>query len=101
MEQPRELFFPILSIHAEKEDLGENDEKYDDETFIHSLGEVLSHMLAEDFLSGSQGFYVDTVSAEEKYKLNNALYSLYSVLTSCISSQSNLLRNAARHPINK
>lgn len=78
--KPRELFFPLLSIHAEKEDTGENDEKYDDETFIHSLAEVLAHMLAEDFLSGSQGFYLDTVSAKDGYKLNNALYSLYSVL---------------------
>ena len=74
------LFLPILCIHAHKEqEPDEKGEKYDDETFIHALTKQLTHMLGEDYQSGSQGFHVDTVQ-NDRYKLSNALYSLYSSL---------------------
>ncbi len=80
--EPRKLFCPILCIHAESQEPDEKNEKYDDEAFMHSLSKVLSHMLAEDFTSSSQGFYLDTIlgRGNDRYKLGNALYSLYSAL---------------------
>ena len=80
-EKQRNLFFaPIICLHAQKEQaLDEKSDKYDDETFMHSLSKQLAHMLSEDYISGSQGFFLDTVQ-KKNYNLSNALYSLYSSL---------------------
>jgi hypothetical protein len=79
-ENKTTLFTPIICIHANKEqEPDEKGEKYDDETFMHSLSKLLAHMLGEDYMSGSQGFHVDTIQ-NDRYKLGNALYSLYSSL---------------------
>ncbi len=81
-EKKDQVFYPILCIHAEQQEPDEKNEKYNDETFLHSLSKILSHMLAEDYTSSSQGFYLDTVQEQKgnAYKLSNALYSLYSAL---------------------
>ncbi len=79
-EQKTTLFAPVICIHANREqEPDEKGEKYDDETFMHSLSKQLAHMLGEDYMSGSQGFHVDTIQ-NNKYKLGNALYSFYSSL---------------------
>ncbi len=78
-EKRDSVFYPLLCIHAEQQEPDEKNEKYNDETFMHSLTKLLSHMLAEDYASSSQGFYLDTVKGNS-YKLGNALYSLYSAL---------------------
>lgn len=79
LTDPRKLFCPILCLHAEPEDTEEQNERYSDETFMHGLSKMLAHMIAEDYSSGSQGFYLETVN-EKGFKLKNALYSLYSAL---------------------
>ncbi|GHO66851.1 hypothetical protein KSC_057430 [Ktedonobacter sp. SOSP1-52] len=80
IEQKRTLFTPIICIHARAEQApDEKSDKYDDETFMHSLSKQLAHMLGEDYMSGSQGFHIDTIQ-NNVYKLGNALYSLYSTL---------------------
>ncbi len=76
----RKLFLPIVCIHAEQQLPDEKNEKFDDETFIHSLSKILEHMLAEDYTASSQGFYLETVDNTNTYKLKNALYSLYTAL---------------------
>ncbi|GCE15109.1 hypothetical protein [Tengunoibacter tsumagoiensis] len=78
--QAREIFCPLLTIHSEEQLPDEGNEQYTDETFIHSLMKVLSHMLSVDYTSGSQGFYLDTARGEHAFKLKNALHSLYSAL---------------------
>ncbi len=80
-EQQRSLLFaPIICLHAQKEQaVDEKSDKYDDETFMHSLSKQIAHMLGEDYMSASQGFFLDTVQ-KKNYNLNNALYSLYSSL---------------------
>lgn len=80
IEQRNTLFIPIICIHARAEQApDEKGDKHDDETFMHSLSKQLAHMLGEDYLSGSQGFSIDTIQ-NNVYKLGNALYSLYSAL---------------------
>ncbi len=80
VEQKKTLFIPIICIHAKAELASdEKGDKYDDETFMHSLAKQLAHMLGEDYMSGSQGFHIDTIQ-NNIYKLGNALYSLYSAL---------------------
>lgn len=79
-QQRKSLFAPIICIHAHTEQApDEQGDKYNDETFMHSLSKQLAHMLGEDYLSGSQGFNIDTIK-NDKNKLRNALYSLYSAL---------------------
>ncbi|WP_126602045.1 hypothetical protein [Dictyobacter aurantiacus] len=79
-EQHQALFTPLMCIHArEMQAPDEKGDKYDDETFMHSLSKQLAHMLGQDYLSGSQGFHVDTIQ-DSSYKLANGLYSLYSAL---------------------
>jgi len=76
----RKLFLPIVCIHVEKQILDEQNAKFDDEAFMHSLSKVLEHMLAEDYTASSQGFYLETADNTNKYQLKNALYSLYTAL---------------------
>lgn len=89
-EKKDKVFYPLLCIHAEQQEPDEKNEKYNDETFMHSLSKMLSHMLAEDYASSSQGFYLDTVQGNG-YKLGNALYSLYSALPHTFRSKENAL----------
>jgi len=80
--EKRKLFLPILCLHATGKAPDQQDQKLDEETFMHALSKLLSHMLAEDYLSNSQGFHIDTVQGQglNAYKLNSALYSLYTGL---------------------
>ncbi len=80
--EKRKLFFPILCLHAKEKAPDQQDQKLDEETFMHALSKLLSHMLTEDYLSNSQGFYLDTVQGHglNAHKLNSALYSLYTGL---------------------
>ncbi|QBD80738.1 hypothetical protein EPA93_34125 [Ktedonosporobacter rubrisoli] len=79
-DRKSKLFAPIICIHANAEQApDEKGEKYDDESFMHALAKQLAHLLSADYMSGSQGFQLDTVMGNN-YKLGNALYSLYSAL---------------------
>jgi hypothetical protein len=79
LTDPRQLFCPLICLHAEPEDTEEQNGRCNDETFMHGLAKMLAHMIAEDYSSGSQGFYLETIN-EKGFKLKNALYSLYSAL---------------------
>lgn len=76
----RNIFFPIICIHVEKQVPDENNEKLNDDAFMHNFSKVLEHMLAEDYTASSQGFYLDTVDNKNNYQLKNALHSLYTAL---------------------
>ena len=78
----RRLFFPIICLHAKEKAADEQNNKVDDEAFMHALSKVLAHMISEDYTSNSQGFHLSTVqqSGGKAWKLQNALYSLYSAL---------------------
>jgi len=80
--EKRKLFLPILCLHAKDKAADQQNQKLDEETFMHALSKLLSHMLAEDYLSNSQGFHINTVQGQgaNAHKLNSALYSLYTGL---------------------
>jgi hypothetical protein len=97
----RQLFLPILCVHMEQQTPDEKNEKFDDESFMHALSKILEHMLTEDHMASSQGFYFDTVqpkTKEDRYKLGNALYSLYTALPRHfrVSNSSQLIPSAER-----
>jgi len=91
----RKLFFPIVCIHVEKQIPDEQNAKFDDEAFMHSLSKVLEHLLAEDYTASSQGFYLETADNTNKYQLRNALNSLYTALPRIFQRKG---PDAAQHP---
>ena len=50
-----------------------------EEEFMRSLSKTLSHLLSEEHLSNSQGFYIKD-SRTQAYRIGNSLSSLYSIL---------------------
>lgn len=94
---PRNIFFPIVCLHALEKAADDANNKLDDEEFMHSLSKVLAHMLAEDYSANSQGFHLSTVQqvGAGKYKLGSALYSLYSALPRTFQFNESPQANAA------
>jgi hypothetical protein len=68
----QKLFVPILRLH-----LNDKQDPSPEETFMRMSFLVLSHLLNEEHQSSSQGFHIENIN---KYKINNGLSSLYSVL---------------------
>lgn len=98
IEQGKTLFTPVICIHARVEQASdEKGDKYDDETFMHSLSKQLAHMLGQDYMSGSQGFHIDTIQNNIN-KLGNALYSLYSALPHTFKLQAPATGDASSTP---
>lgn len=84
-ERKRRLFVPLVLLHIHQE--AEEGDFSDEGSIIHSLSKVLSHMLAGEYLSNSQGFYVEDLAelvknpqSNVRFKLANGLSSLYSAL---------------------
>ena len=106
-DDPRKLFFPIVCLHALEKAADESNKKLDDEDFVHALSKVLTHMLAEDYTANSQGFHLSTVRQEGmgRYKLDSALYSLYSALPRAFqlskTSREDLTNSPARYQLDK
>lgn len=96
----RKLFFPLICLHALEKSAEEQNRKFDDEEFMHALSKVLAHMLAEDYTASSQGFHLSTVQGKgnDSYKLQNALYSLYSALPRQFRLTSNSTVSAPAQP---
>lgn len=76
LEQRRRTFLPIVCLHTKPEAVDSS--QLDLETFLHNFTKVLSHMLSEDYQASSQGLHVQSI--DDRYKLPNALASLYSML---------------------
>lgn len=79
----KRIFLPLALLHTKAEKIDST--QIDTETFIHSYGKVLAHLLAEDYQAGSQGFNLQALGGEKsdnykQYSLPNALSSLYNVL---------------------
>lgn len=77
------IFLPLALLHTKAEKIDST--QIDAETFIHSYGKVLAHLLAEDYQAGSQGFNLQALEGKKsdqykRYSLPNALSSLYNVL---------------------
>jgi len=68
-----EIFVPIVRLH-----LGSAQDSSQAEVFMRSLSKILAHLLSDKHQSNSQGFNV--TRSPEKFRVNNALSSLYSVL---------------------
>jgi hypothetical protein len=84
-EQKQRYFVPLVLLHVHQE--AEEGDFSDEGSSIHSLSKVLSHMLAGEYLSNSQGFYIEDLvevarnpQSSVRFKLANGLSSLYSVL---------------------
>ena len=69
-----ELFIPMMRLHLQAVQ-----NKLPDEEFMRSLSKILSHLLSDRYQANSQGFNLNTLK-DEKYRIPNALSSLYSVL---------------------
>ncbi len=82
-KEPKRVFVPIVLLHVHQKT--EEGDFSDEGSSIHSLSKVLSHILASEYLSNSQGFYIDdldtrTQQSGSRFKLANGLSSLYSTL---------------------
>jgi hypothetical protein len=75
-EQRRRTFLPIVCMHTKPEAVDAS--QLDQESFLHNFTKVLSHMLAEDYQASSQGLNLQ--STNDRFKLPNALASLYNML---------------------
>ena len=69
-----EIFVPIMRLH-----LGSAQDSSQGEELMRSLSKVLSHLLSDKHQSNAQGINIGDKSGE-KYRVANALSSLYSVL---------------------
>lgn len=85
-EQQRRVFLPVVCLHTKPETV--ESDQIDTEAFLHNFSKVLAHMLAEDFQASSQGLDLRTIVQRDKYKLPNALASLYSTLPRLFSTSS-------------
>ena len=83
-EHRRRVFLPIVCLHTKPEAVDTS--QIDTETFLHNFAKVLAHMLSEDYQASSQGLDLRTTVQGDKYKLPNALASLYSTLPRLFSS---------------
>ncbi|WP_392533288.1 hypothetical protein [Nostoc sp. C117] len=66
------LFIPIFRFHSQ--DIQKTTE---DEAFLNSLSKSLAHILRRDCMADAQGINVKTIN---KYKVQNALSSLYALI---------------------
>jgi len=76
-----DVFVPILRLHTTAEDQAERN---DDGDFLKMLSKLLAHMLGIDYLSNAQGYNVNS-RTPDKFRVPNALSSLYSVLPKTFS----------------
>jgi hypothetical protein len=83
-EQQRRVFLPVVCLHTKPEAV--DTDRIDTEAFLHSFSKVLAHMLAEDFQASSQGLDLRTTVQGDRYKLPNALASLYNTLPRLFSA---------------
>lgn len=82
LEEGKRLFFPLIRIHQATK-ATEAEEKRGEEEFLRSLSKTLCHTIREqNVIANAQGLYIDVLRnpSANKYKLSNALSSLYSVL---------------------
>ncbi len=77
-EQQRRVFLPVVCVRTKSEAVDSG--QIDTEAFLHNFSKVLAHMLAEDFQASSQGLDLRTTVQGDRYKLPNALASLYNTL---------------------
>jgi hypothetical protein len=90
-EQRRRVFLPIVCFHTKPEAVDAN--QLDTEAFLHNFSKVLAHMLAEDYQASSQGLDLRTTVQGDRFKLPNALASLYNALPRSFSSQAVRISN--------
>src|SRR5260370_14346052 len=83
-EQQRRVFLPVVCLHTKPEAVDSG--QIDTESFLHNFSKVLAHMLAEDFQASSQGLDLRTTVQGDRYKLPNALASLYNTLPRLFST---------------
>ena len=83
--QRREVFLPIVCLHTKSEAIDSG--QIDTEAFLHNFSKVLAHLLAEDYQASSQGFDLRTTVRGDKFKLPNALASLYNTLPRLFSPE--------------
>ncbi|MBW4424082.1 MAG: hypothetical protein KME50_06380 [Nostoc desertorum CM1-VF14] len=71
-EKQEKFFIPIFRFHFQ-----DTQETTEDEVFLNSLSKALAHILRRDCMADAQGLNVKTI---DKYKVQNALSSLYALI---------------------
>ena len=84
LEEGKRLFLPMIRIHQAAK-ATEQEEKQGEEEFIRALSKALSHSIREQgILANAQGLHIGVIKnpmgSPGKYKLPNALSSLYNIL---------------------
>lgn len=87
------VFVPILRFHE-----GTSENPSPSEEFMADLSKVIAHFLNENYRSNSQGIRIQDIN---KYKLQNALSSLYSVLPRTFTFTESLPRQDSSSPLDK
>lgn len=90
-DRRRRAFLPIVCFHTKSEAV--DADQLDTEAFLHNYSKVLAHMLAEDYQASSQGLDLRTTVRGDRYKLPNALASLYNTLPRSFSPQAVRISN--------
>ncbi|MBN3893417.1 MAG: hypothetical protein HWQ43_31345 [Nostoc sp. JL31] len=75
-EKQEKLFIPIFRFH-----LQDTQKTTEDEVFLNSLSKSLAHILRRDCMADAQGLNLKTTDKYiDKYKVQNALSSLYALI---------------------
>jgi hypothetical protein len=79
--QNKRLFLPLVRIH-QRAKVTQKEEKHGEEEFLRALSKTLAHLLCEqNALANAQGLHIGVLrNPQDKYRLPNALSSLYSAL---------------------
>lgn len=87
------VFVPILRFHE-----GTSEKPSPSEEFMADLSKVIAHFLNEKYRSNSQGIRIQDIN---RFKLQNALSSLYSVLPRTFTFTESLPRQDSSSPLDK
>lgn len=85
LDPKKRLFMPLVRVHQTAKATEKEERKYGEEEFLRALSKTLAHLLCEQgVLANAQGLHIQVLKepdgSQARYKLPNALSSLYSVL---------------------
>jgi hypothetical protein len=79
-QEKKTIFAPIIRIHTMPRVKQYPSQVSQEDSFLRAMAQSIAHVLGADFLTTTQGFSVDVLRTHDKYRLDNGLSSLYSVL---------------------
>ena len=77
------LFVPLIRIHTMPKAKKQGGQISQEDEHLHAMVETVAHVLGEEYLTNTQGFYIGVLNKQDQQwsnKLENGLASLYSTL---------------------